>query len=217
MKPKLATLSLDDGGMGDLHLMPALDILKVKATFYLPSCAIQENWYGNLNKQEIQKHYVNHEIGAHSRLHLSLRREPWANVEDEILRCREDLSHYFAGRKFLCYAYPYGETTAEARKLVHAQYYYGRTCKRDNPADVAHPDDPALMPITGIWANAGAMDKINAATDAERPLHVLAHPWEFVHGRWQMAGLIEWVKGVQAKGYQFVANGEFFKETIRGA
>jgi peptidoglycan/xylan/chitin deacetylase (PgdA/CDA1 family) len=209
---KIATLSFDDGGAGDLQVIPALDALKIKATFYLPSCAIQENFYGNLGKQTLQKVYANHEIGAHSRMHYSLKREPWANVRDEVLGCRDDLAHYFPGRKFDLYAYPYGEATDEARRLVALNYKFGRTCRRNDAREVGNPRDPSLMPITSIWPGCPFLH--GSITGDGIPIHIAAHPWEIALGKWDVASLVEWIDGMLETGYTFLPNSEFFEETM---
>lgn len=210
---KIATISLDDGGMHDLAITHELDARSIRGTFYLPSCAMNEAFYAGTNKKEFARIYQNHEVGAHGRLHRSFRKEP-CNVREEICSGLADLMMIFgSSQNIRCFAYPYGDTTPEARTLVKDHFEFGRTILRAHANDVEHPKDPALMPITGIFSR-GSMGMIATAAQEELPIHILAHPWE-IGIKWDLLELVSLIDLLLKSGYSFLDNLTFFQRTIQ--
>lgn len=210
---KIATLSFDDGGTGDLKVMAMLRERRATGTFYLPSCALVEHWYGGMGKPLIAKAYDGFEIGAHGRLHLHVGRDPVEDVKGEVVGCVGDLRRFFgAGLTINCFSWPYGGHTGEARTLAERTYKYARSIIRNDPHLVAAPKDKTLMPITGIFA--GNASIFLGVADNELPIHVLAHPWE-IGLKWEMSSLMELADGLLARGYALLTNIDFFEETWR--
>jgi peptidoglycan/xylan/chitin deacetylase (PgdA/CDA1 family) len=212
---KIATLSFDDGGMNDAIIIRLLDARKIRGTFYLPSCALVEAFYDGLGKREIADLYWAHEVGGHGRLHKSFRKEP-CNLREEIEGNREDLVLFFgAGRKFQCFAYPYGDTVREAVEIVRHLYAFGRTILRSDYKEVAKPKDPALMPITAIFAKGSHTEEIvSAAIKLEMPIHLLTHPWE-LGLKWTEEDFDSLLLTLQEAGYAFMDNFNFFLNTVK--
>lgn len=209
---KIATLSFDDGGTGDLKVMAMLRERKAQGTFYLPSCALVEHWYGGIGRGAIAAAYVGFEIGAHGRLHRHLARDE-SDVASEVVGCLGDLRWFFdGGLQVKCLAWCYGGHTPAARKMAARCYFYARSISRNDPHAVSKPEDKMLMPITGIFAgNAGIFLGI---ADNEIPMHVIAHPWE-IGLKWDLSALDALVCGLQERGYTLLTNFNFFEETWR--
>lgn len=210
---KIATVSFDDGGMHDLAIMHELDQRRIRGTFYLPSCALVEAFYAGTSKKEFARIYQNHEVGAHGRLHRSFRKEP-CNVREEICGGIADLLQTFGKTQELhCFAYPYGDTTPEARTIVESHFKFGRTVQRSNPIDVSRPKDRVLMPITGIFSR-GSQQSIASASQEGLPIHILAHPWE-IGIKWDLAELLSLIDLLLKDGFSFLDNLAFFERTLQ--
>jgi peptidoglycan/xylan/chitin deacetylase (PgdA/CDA1 family) len=209
----VATISFDDGGARDLWIIRELDQRKIRGTFYLPSCAMNEAFYEGMSKKQFPEIYQKHEVGAHGRLHRSFRKEP-CNAREEICGNLADLLQLFGKtQEFHCFAYPYGDTTPEAREIVKCHFKFGRTVVRGNPLDVEHPTDRAVMPITGIFSR-GAQQSIASAAQEGIPIHILAHPWE-IGIKWDLVELTSLLDLILKEGYSFFDNLTFFERTLQ--
>ena len=129
-QPGSVAITFDDG-FANLaeHAFPLLERYGLPATVFVVSeyCGRHNDWPSQplgavpilplLNWEDLQKLPAGIDIGAHTATHPDLSRLPAQDCEREMNSCRQQIEQRL-GKAVPCFAYPYGASSPEVRKLA---------------------------------------------------------------------------------------------------
>ncbi|MBP7638706.1 MAG: polysaccharide deacetylase family protein [Kiritimatiellae bacterium] len=212
MTMKLATLSFDDGGGNDGKVIAILNALGIRATFYV--CAgFLDRCHTRLMVPDIPGRYAGHEIGNHSWSHPEFNELPLEDFQHEIADSRDRLARFF-NQPVAPFAYPFGLRFPELEAAVAAAgHTHARTIRRNKPDLVTDQSNPMAMPVTEWLMPPGgtALVTLAAATPRDH-VHLSGHAHELAENG-LLPAFRELLAGMQAAGYEFVHNTEFWRLT----
>lgn len=139
-KDLIVTTSWDDGQKIDLKLAELLTKYNVKGTFY-----ITKSYRNPLEKRDVIKIDIEHEIGAHTLNHIDLTKVFISEAKREIEESKAYIEE-MVGHDVDMFCYPLGRYNEEIKKIVKEAGFIGaRTCNHGN---FGMPDDPYKWQIT---------------------------------------------------------------------
>ena len=136
-KPKVFTLSYDDGVVQDIRFIEILDKNGLKGTFnintglYLDEGSGREKFYGRMKLSEAKKLYINsgHEVAVHGVTHPFLEQLNSSEVISEVMNDRRNIEREF-GTVARGMAYPFGTYSDEVIEVLKkCGICYARTTK----------------------------------------------------------------------------------------
>jgi len=204
MSERLATLSFDDGGWQDFHVVEVLNQFRVPATFYLPAGALSRLHF-HCRPEELPGRYKGHEIGCHSWSHAEPE-EALCEYQREVVEARQELRRQF-DQPVECFAFPYGQPAPGLEfALERAGFRWARTavaCAND----LRMPHARFRQPITAMLHVPESY--MPAAYAAFPHLHFVAHSYD-LHERRLEPALARLIMSCRGLGMRFVTNSEFF-------
>ena len=139
-KDLVVTTSWDDGQKIDLKLAELLTKYNVKGTFY-----ITKSYRDPLEKRDVIKIDIEHEIGAHTLNHIDLTKVFISEAKREIKESKAYIEE-MVGHDVDMFCYPLGRYNEEIKRVVKDAGFIGaRTC---NHCDFDMPNDPYEWQIT---------------------------------------------------------------------
>ena len=117
-RSKALILSYDDGTIYDRKLVNLMNQYHLIGTFHLNSNKLgSDNHFNYLNKEEINRLYLGHEVSVHSANHPNLPSQSKIDVISEIVEDRKELER-LVGYPVRGMAYPFGNTDDDVIKAM---------------------------------------------------------------------------------------------------
>ena len=130
----MVSLSFDDGWLSQYtNALPILQTAGIKATFFLYTQPLQENWADFMTNTQVQDIATKgHEIGGHTVTHAHLPQLSQAKITTELTNSKTYLQN-LTGKSVTSLAYPYGELNNTVKTLAQQAGY---TAARGTDDDV---------------------------------------------------------------------------------
>ena len=135
----------DDGHRETPRFAEILDRHGVAATYFLPTRM-------PLSADQIRTLDQHGEVGGHTVAHPDLRHPSWESQRNEVADNKAFLESV-VGHPIRCFAYPYGESTAETVRIVRETGFDGAVLAGQitPPNPIADPYHLPRIPVLGTW------------------------------------------------------------------
>lgn len=147
MTSRLLTLSFDDGGWQDAHIIAALRAANATATFYIPAGALTRLHF-HCERDALAEQYAGMSVGCHSLSHDKMRDVPEGGLDLETAGARGIMQEVFQ-QAVECFAWPYGAVDARALPALVAAGFVSARTSRIAPDQVGAPSHRYTMPVSG--------------------------------------------------------------------